>query len=282
MTQAHQPETEEPTQGEPSFYVDVHTHLTHERFSEDCEEVIRQAEQKGLGAIVVNGLEPVSNRQILDMAKRHPVCRAALGIYPVDAVVSLLPEDFPFHVATFDVDAEIGFIKTQAEQGLIAAVGECGLDGHWLETTTDAEQERVFCALASIAKAADIPVIVHSRKKELRCLELLKELQVEKVNMHCFSGKSRLGAKYAEEQGWCFSIPANVQTNEGFQALVRRLPPECILTETDAPFLSPVAKTRNVPENVIQALPTIAQTRGWSLEQSKHQIWTNYLRLFGK
>jgi TatD DNase family protein len=86
-----------------SFYVDVHTHLTHEDFYADRAQVIKRARQAGLGAIVVNGLEPQSNREILAMAKADPLIRPALCIYPLDAVCDMIPEAFPFPVAKFDV-----------------------------------------------------------------------------------------------------------------------------------------------------------------------------------
>ena len=239
MTQAHQPETEEPTQGEPSStWTCTRTSRTSAFRGLRGGDTAGRA--KGLGAIVVNGLEPVSNRQILDMAKRHPVCRAALGIYPVDAVVSLLPEDFPFHVATFDVDAEIGFIKTQAEQGLIAAVA-------WASTATGSKPppmpSKSGCFVRSPASPRPqiSPSSCIAAKKSCAASSSLRSFRWKKSTCTA-SAESRLGAKYAEEQGWCFSIPANVQTNEGFQALVRRLPPGAFSPKPTLPFSQPRRK----------------------------------------
>ena len=127
-----------------SFFVDVHTHLTHEDFAQDWQQVLSRAVTAGLGAIVVNGLEPVSNRQILAWAKTYPVIRPAIGIYPLDAINDRLPADFPFPVAPFDVDAEIAFIREQAAAGHLAAVGECGLDAYYLPVEYLPAQERVL------------------------------------------------------------------------------------------------------------------------------------------
>ena len=76
------------------MFVDVHTHLTHARFSEDWRQAIQRAEEAGVLAMIVNGLEPDSNRQILAMAKEFSSVKAALGIYPIDAICNDLPEDF--------------------------------------------------------------------------------------------------------------------------------------------------------------------------------------------
>ena len=107
-----------------SYYVDVHTHLTHEDFEQDRIAVVERARTAGLGAIVVNGLEPKSNRVILQMAKSDPLIRPALGIYPLDAVCHDIPADFPFSVPKFDIAEEIRFIRAEASAGRLAAIGE--------------------------------------------------------------------------------------------------------------------------------------------------------------
>lgn len=263
-----------------SYFVDVHTHLTHERFSEDWQTVISTAEESGLGAIVVNGLEPLSNRKILEWSKRFPIIKPALGIYPLDAVNDLIPAEFPFPVPRFDVEAEIEFIRSQAVAGRLAAIGECGLDGFYLDQTYLPAQEKVFEKLIGIAMEADIPLIIHTRKAEQRAGEILAAHGVKKVNFHCFGGRSNLALKYAEQNGWWFSIPANCTVNEAFQKMLRILPPDKILTETDAPYLSPVKGERNEPKNVAVTIDMLARLRGWSVDQAKEQVWDNYSLLF--
>lgn len=265
-----------------SFYVDVHTHLTHEKFACDWQDVVNRAKTAGLGAIVVNGLEPASNRQLLGMARNFAIIKPACGIYPVDAVADLLPDNFPWLVPRFDVDHEINFIKNLASTGQIIAIGECGLDGHWLDVSTFAQQESVFERLVDIAIQADIPVIVHSRKREQRAIEILQHMSVKKVDFHCFGGKTKLALKASEDHGWVFSIPANAAKQEAFCKLLKLLPSECILTETDAPFLSPERETRNEPANVIHTVNLLAHLRGWDLEKAKQVVWENYKRLFDK
>lgn len=264
-----------------AFYVDVHTHLTHPDFAGDKIEVIQRASQAGLGAIVVNGLGPQSNREILQLASAYPVIKAALGIYPVEAVNDMLPADYKFHSERFAVKDEIAFIEKMALEKKISAVGECGLDGFHLGEETFAKQENVFSELIEIAIKADLPIIVHSRKREERVLEILAEHGVKKVNLHCYGGKLKSALKFAEQHSWCFSIPANLQRSHSFQAMVKKLPPECILTETDAPYLGPEVGVRNEPMNVVHTVQSIADLRGWELKYSLEKIWGNFQRLFG-
>ena len=229
------------------MYVDIHTHLTHERFADDAEQAVARAREAGLGAIVVNGLEPRSNREILAMAARHDIVRPALGIYPIDAVCHLLPADFTLEVARFDVDEEIAHIRQRAAAGELAAVGECGLDGHWVGEDTFAEQERVFEALVDVAMTHRLPVIIHTRKREVRAAEILRHLGARNVDFHCYGGKVKNALRWANEDGWWFSVPANARRNEAFTKMLRELPAERILTETDAPYMSPEPGARSEP-----------------------------------
>ena len=235
-----------------SYFVDVHCHLTHKDFEHDWEDVVKRSKERGLEALVVNGLDPASNRQILKWSQQEELIKASLGIYPVNAVSSLLGSDFPYKVDQFDVQKELEFIRSQAEEHKIIAVGECGLDGHWLSEETYKAQEDVFSYLLDVAKTHNIPVIIHSRKLEKRAFEMVEASGNTKVVFHCYGGKTKLALKYAEKYAWCFSIPAIAHKNHSFSKLLRDLPLETLLTETDSPYLAPEKNTRNEPENVVQ------------------------------
>lgn len=263
-----------------SHYIDVHTHLTHQDFIHDQDAVIKRAVDAGFTAIVVNGLGPKSNRQILEMAKKYPQVKAALGIYPIEAVNEILPSDYKFEREHFTVKDEIAFIRKMALEKKISAVGECGLDGYHLGPETFSKQEEVFSSLIEIANEADIPVIVHSRKREDYVLSMLADHKATKVNLHCYSGKTQLAVNAAEKYQWCFSIPANLARSHSFQTLVKRLPEECLLTETDAPYLGPEPGKRNEPVNVVGTVEKISTLRQWDLNYTKERIWKNYMRVF--
>lgn len=262
------------------MYVDVHTHLTHEYFKNDWQEVIERAQHTGLSAIVVNGLEPNSNREILKLSEIYTEIYPALGIYPTEAVNHLL-EEKDLHGPRFAVDDEINFIAQMAKIGKCAAIGECGLDGYMVGEQTFEEQERVFVRLIEIAKTHDLPLIIHTRKREKRAMEILKYHQVSRVNFHCYTGRVKWALKEAEEQGWYFSIPANARRNESFIKMLKELPDTQILTETDAPYLGPVRGERNEPKNVTGTVEFFAELRGLEQDEAKEMIWANFCRLFG-
>ncbi len=263
-----------------AYYVDVHTHLTHEDFRSDLASVIKDCVDAGVGAMVVNGLEPESNRQILELAKIYPQIKAAAGIYPTQAVHPYLEGDLALKTKPFSIPDAINEIKQLAETKQIIAVGECGLDGYWLDASYTTKQEKVFESLLEIAKDNNIPAIIHSRKLERRAFEICAALGMKKVNFHCYTGKTNLAVSMAEKHPWYFSIPANSIRSESFQKLMKSLPKEQILTETDAPYLAPVANTRNLPKNVIGTVELFANLRNLDLNDAKEIIWQNYLDLF--
>lgn len=231
------------TTSKPFGFVDVHAHLIHEDFLNEEDEIAIKCANVGLEFIVVNGLEPISNRKILDYSMKHNNILPSMGIYPIDAMTNVInretwPHPFP-PPEIFDVDAEIEFIDQMATDKKIVALGECGLDRYYLNTTeTNLEQERVLRLLMRVAKKHDLPIILHTRKAEERVLEMLIEEGVKKADFHCFCGKAKLGAKIAAA-GYYLSIPTAVERVDSFQKLVSVLPIDKILTETDCPYMGP-------------------------------------------
>ncbi len=140
-------------------YVDVHCHLIHDKFKGIEDEIALKCKTAGMDFVVVNGLEPISNRQVLELCNKHkPYLLPALGIYPLDAACNVITEanwNHPFPPPEkFDVDAEVDFIDEMAGNKLIAAVGECGLDKHYLtDDTSMQEQERVLRKLMKVMDA---------------------------------------------------------------------------------------------------------------------------------
>ena len=264
------------------MYVDVHAHLIHPKFAGREDAVAERAAEAGLDYVIVNGLEPKSNRAVLELCRRHDHLLPALGIYPVDAVAGHIDAasweyDFPPPKA-FDVDAEFDFIDSVADE--LIAVGECGLDQYWVKDQP-AEQERVFRRLCQVAKKHDLPVIIHTRKAEARAFEILQEEAVEKADFHCYGGKLKL-AKRIANAGYFLSIPPVVVRAESFQQMTRALPIGSLLTETDCPYMGPDRGKTNEPANVPRGVAAMAEARGISEPEMAAAIRENFRRLFGR
>lgn len=209
---------------------------------------------------------------------------AALGIYPLDATCNVItdwPHPFP-PPERFNIEEEVQFIDQMAAEGKIVAVGECGLDKHYLtDDVSMAEQERVLRLLIEVAKRRDLPLILHTRKAEARTFEILQEMGVTKADFHCFCGKAKLARKIADA-GYYLSIPSAVERHPNFQGIVREVPLEQLLTETDSPYMGPDKGQRNDPSTVPRGVAAIARVKGISEEEARNAIRANFQRLFGR
>jgi TatD DNase family protein len=260
---------------------DVHAHLTHELLLPQLPAVLERAENAGLSTIVCNGLNPADNQQVLELSKQYPIIKPAFGWYPVDAVLAAMRrggDDYPDQREAWEADDAIGWVEEHLDEAF--AVGEIGLDGYWVKEPYWAEQEAAFRRLVALAMAADKVVIIHTRKRERRALEILLEMGAPRVNWHCFGGKVKL-ARTIAEHGHCFSIPANARRSESFTRMVQTLPREQILLETDCPYLGPERDGPNEPANVSRTLAYMSELWQTSPDSVEQQLVANFEQLFG-
>lgn len=259
---------------------DVHAHLTDARFDADRDQVLENAQLAGLTSIICNGLNPADNQAVAELAAGSDLVRAAFGLYPVDAV---LPEmvalgiDYPREGEVCSAEEGIAWVEKHA--GGAFAIGEIGLDGHWVPEELWGRQEEVFRRLVQIAMDADKAIIIHSRKRERRAFEILQEMGATRVNWHCFGSRVKLGRRIAEH-GHYLSIPANVKKADSFRRMLQTLPRDRILLETDCPYLGPVRGERNEPANVAGTLEYAAELWASPREEVLAQLEDNYERLF--
>lgn len=260
---------------------DVHAHLTHERIAPDLCGILERAQQANIGSIISNGLNPADNQAILELAANHPIIKPALGLYPVDAVLSSMRaagEDYPDQRECWSSDDAVAWVEAHIDQAF--AVGEIGLDGYWVKPSFWSEQERVFRRLVQLAIDADKVIIVHTRKREQRTREILDEMGARRVCWHCFGGKVKLAQAIAQ-RGDYFSIPANARRSEAFTRMLQTLPRDQILLETDCPYLGPDKTEPNEPANVVHTAAYAAELWGIGAKETELQLGANFERLFG-
>ena len=133
--------------------------------------------------------------------------------------------------------------------------------------------------LIELSKKIKKPIIIHSRKAEQDVIDILENLDAKKVVLHCFSGKLKL-IKRAAELGYYFSIPTNITHSQHFQKLAELVDINKILTETDAPYLSPYKNRRNEPSFITEAIKKIAEIKNISINEIANNIFMNYQNLF--
>jgi len=260
--------------------VDDHCHLMHKAYA-DLDKVIENAKKAGVKAIICSGVNPPTNREALEIAKKYPIVRASLGIYPVDALG--LPPDVEAglsqHAGPIDLDSEFDFIKKNKDN--MAAVGEVGLDYHWVKDAELQKKEREnFARIIEFAEKLGKPIIVHTRKAEQDCVDMLTSSKLKNVILHCFEGRKSL-IKRAADAGYIFSVPTSIAKSQHFQVLVEMVNINQITTETDGPYLSPDGSFPNVPENVRIVIEKIAQIKKFEAEEVANNVWMNFQRIYG-
>jgi TatD DNase family protein len=244
--------------------IDVHAHLEHGRFKDDLDLVIKRFKDAGGEFIINSGTDPERNREALELSKRFDCVRASFGMYPVG--------DYE------DVDGELAWIEKHLDD--CVAIGEIGLDFDDEERRRNAEgQKNLFRKMLEFAKRVDRPVVIHSRQAELEAIEILEDSGMKNVVMHCFCGEKDL-IKRCVKNGWSFSIPPVIKRWDNFKVLVGVVPLEQLLTETDAPYLSPVVGERNESANVAVTIREIAKIKELDEEKVADQMFDNAKKLF--
>lgn len=259
------------------MYIDVHAHLDSCFFTDrEIEQCIKHAKQSNVGIIIANGIHKDTNRHVLALAKKHPEIKAALGIYPWEALQDdAAAGHYTKEAVSFDADEEIAFIKSHKKD--IVAIGEVGIDRKNQHKTN--KQGEIFEKFIELSKELNKPLIVHSRKAEEEVINLLEQHDAKKVILHCFNGKKSLWQKIKDNNWYC-SIPTNCVKSEHFQQLIAYMPMTHLFAETDSPFLSPFKGRHNEPAFVVEAYKVIAKLKNMDLKEVENCLWKNYQQLF--
>jgi len=236
-------------------------------FANDRATVLIASRTIGIvGVITVS--ETLKDAKInIKLADIHPEILPAAGLYP--GVVDLKQAE----------QLEEFIIKNLNR---LVAIGEVGLD-HWI-IKDEAEREiqhSIFERFIELSLSTDLPLNVHSRSAGRHAIEMLLEKNVEKVQMHAFDGKASSAMK-GVEAGYFFSIPPSIVRSRQKQNLVKQLPLESILLETDSPVLGPDPEKRNVPANILIGAEAIAEIKAVPVEQVLETALENTCRLYGE
>jgi len=244
---------------------DTHCHLADSRFDADREEVIARARVAGVTRAVVMGENHEENLRILEMCRGDDFLRAGAGHYPSFLDVRM-------------ADRTVAFIRENREH--LVAIGEVGVDHRITEDPADHEvQDRILRSLAGLSAEVDLPMSVHSRSAGRHAIALLLDTPARKVVMHAFDGKYG-SALPGLEGGFFFSVPPSIVRSRQKQKLVKLLPLDRLLLESDAHVLGPDPKARNEPCNCKVSAEWIAELKGISVEEVVEVVAENTRSLF--
>ena len=253
----------------------------HKLFEGKLDNIIKNAKKAGVGAIICSGVNHPTNEEVLAMAKKYDIVKACLGAYPIDLLGKVESEDetgLTRQIEPIDLDKEFEFMKKNKKD--IVGIGEVGLDYKWsTEESEQKKQRENLQRLIDFTEKLKKPIVIHSRRAEKDCVDILESSNLKKVQLHCFEGNKKL-IKRAADLGYYFSIPAHVTRLEHFQMMSQIVDIKQLLTETDAPWLSPVPRTLNEPANVVGSVKIIADLKKIPVKEARDQIWKNAQKLF--
>ncbi len=250
--------------------IDSHAHLEMPDFKKDLEAVIQRAKESGVEYIFTVGTEKKDWKRALEIANSHPTIYAILGVHP--------------HNAKEIDDQTYPLLRELCRDKKVRALGEMGLD--FFRNLSPREfQLRRFREQIGLAKELGLPIVVHDREAHQETLEILRSENAEECGgiIHCFSGDYEM-AKVCMDMGFYISIPGSMTfKNAGrFREIVKRIPLESLLVETDAPFLTPepFRGKRNEPGYVRYTAEKLAEIKKVSFEKVAEVTTKNALRVY--
>lgn len=258
--------------------VDTHAHLDHERFGRDREDVILRAKAGGVEAIINVGCDISSSRKAVEFTRKYEGMYAAVGIHPHDAKDA---REGHYHLL-YDLAAD----------AKVLAIGEIGLDYHYDFSPRDVQQ-RVFRRQLRLARELGKPVIIHNREAHADTLAILKEEFGQEGDeeggkalrgvMHCFSGSLETAGE-CMRMGFYVSFggPVTFDNARKLQELVKHIPLDRLLIETDCPYLTPEPHRgkRNEPAYVRYVAERVGELKGIAFEEIAQATTRNVGDLF--
>lgn len=251
--------------------IDTHAHLDEQSFEDDLEDVLARAGAAGIKSILTIGVTLATSEAAVKLAQKFPQLHAVVGIQP-NYVAEVGPGDF-------DQIAEL------ATQPRVVGIGETGLDRYWDHAPIDL-QEEYFVRHVELARALELPFVVHCRDAEedvVRVLSACAKGELLRGVMHSFCGSQHV-AEQCLELGMHISFAGMVtfKKNDDLRAVAKAIPIDRLLVETDSPYLAPVPLRgkRNEPAHVVHTARCLADLHGLTLEEFSLKVTGNAQALF--
>jgi TatD DNase family protein len=213
-------------------------------FKNDRARVIQRAKDAGLVGMVTSSIGSASFRRTLGIVTKH----SGFIHHSAGCGVSRLTRD--------EAEKIVGLTRKYADD--VVAVGEVGLDYHWVkDSRARKNQEPLFRMFIDLAMELELPIVIHSRKAEAEATEILEKNFTGDVLMHCFDGSPAV-AKRVADNGWYITLPANFGKYRNRKDAAGIVPLDQILLETDGPYLSPTPD-RNEPANILYGVESLSE-----------------------
>ena len=253
--------------------IDSHVNLHASQFDEDREAVIARAREAGVRIMVEISDKVSTFAATRAVAEGQPDIWCTVGTHPHYSVEN--PELSPRDLIACASDPKV------------VGVGETGLDFHY-DWSPREVQAQVFRAHIGAARETELPLVVHTREADDVMMQILREEHAAgpfRFLLHCYTSGAELARLGAELGAW-FSVSgiATFKAAEEVRALIRDMPADRIIVETDCPYLAPVPMRgrRNEPAYITHVLDKLAEVRGWSVEDAEARTTDAFFALFDR
>lgn len=253
-------------------YIDIHCHLNMDKFDLDYEDAILRAKEKEVGMIVV-GIDLPTSKKAIEIAEKHQNIWATIGLHPTDTPHEVFEKE--------------EYLKL-AQHPKVVAVGECGLEYYRQGYETREKQKEIFEAHIAIANEVKKPLMLHIRngiKPEENAyadaLEILRKHAKVPGDVHFFAGTVEDGRHFID-LGFRLSFTGVITFTRDYDEVIKNIPLNMILSETDSPFVAPVPYRgqRNEPAYVVEVVHKIAEIREENIEKVSSHLIDNARKLF--
>jgi TatD DNase family protein len=250
--------------------IDTHCHLTDPRLSGQLEDVIERARVAGVVRVITVGTDLEDDRAAIALCRGRENVRCAVGIHP----------NYTQHATLADVPV-LGELQKDSS---VVALGEMGLD-YFHKFADRAHQARLFEAQLGLASEVGRPVVIHSREAIDDTLAIMRNFPGVRAVFHCFTGTAEEAERILAARYWIsFTGPVTYKKNDALREVVRGMPIDRLMVETDAPYLSPEPKRgqkTNEPALVMYTAAKVAEVRGMGLDELDRVTSANATRFFG-
>jgi TatD DNase family protein len=274
-------------------YIDIHGHINFPEYDADREEAIRRASEAGVGMITV-GTDIESSKLAIELAETHDNMWATIGIHPTEIKTAQVELD--------QDENDFQELRKLALHPKVVAIGECGLDYFHCQEADIPAQIEVFEKHIAIANEAKKPLMLHVRNGKKKgdstsiptstktggnaykdALNILKKSVKVPFNFHFFAGTIE-DMKKIIEAGGTVSFTGVITFTHDYDELIKTVPLECIMSETDCPYVAPVPHRgkRNEPAYVIEVVKAIARIRGKDEEGIRVALLENARKFISK
>jgi TatD DNase family protein len=268
--------------------IDTHCHLNFKDYKNDNLEALSRARENSV-AIIVVGAEYRTSQRAVEFAQENGVgVYAAIGLHPIHLQMTEVEgENGEYHFVSRGEVYDKEAYKKLAKSKKVVAIGEIGLDYYHLDNEKDIIEQKklqadVFTQQLDLAVELSLPVIIHCREAHEDVLPILEKYQNRlKGVIHCYSGDLELAKKY-NKIGFLISFTGLITFARQWDEVIREIPLDYIMTETDSPYMTPIPfrGQRNEPAYVMEVAKKIADLKGLSLDEVSKVTLDNARRLF--